>query len=85
MPVRTSSASPDETRTELSQFSLSGALDVSSTLNVTAQVYRRDSSRNDVNGDIYEGFDEFTVERDLARTGLHKNYPNLPWCQPRPG
>ncbi len=73
--------SPDETRNKLSQFTLGGTLDVSPTLNITAQAYRRDSRRKGINGDIYEGFDEFTLERDLARTGLHKVYPELPWCQ----
>ncbi len=31
--------------------------------------------------DIYEGFDDFSVERDLARTGLFKVVRKLPWCR----
>jgi outer membrane receptor protein involved in Fe transport len=73
--------SPDETRNRLSQFTLSGTQDVSDAWSITAQVYRRDSERTGVNGDIYEGFDDFTTERDLARTGLQRVNPNLPWCQ----
>jgi len=73
--------SPDETNNELSQFALSAAFDVTSEMNVTAQIYRRDSDRDGINGDIYEGFDDFTVERDVARLDLHKTDPNLPWCQ----
>ncbi len=73
--------SPDRTSNSLSQFTLGGALDVSTELNLTTQLYRRSSDRKGLNGDIYEGFDEFTSERDLARSGLRKVYPDLPWCQ----
>ncbi len=75
--------SPDETQNTLKQFALSGALDVSDSLNITAQVYRRDSDRDGLNGDIYEGFDDFSVARDVSRTGLRKDNPNLPWCRAR--
>jgi outer membrane receptor protein involved in Fe transport len=73
--------SPDRTGNRLSQFTLGGALDVSTALNITAQLYHRDSDRDGLNGDIYEGFDDFSAERDALRTGLHKDHPELPWCQ----
>jgi outer membrane receptor protein involved in Fe transport len=73
--------SPDQTKNKLQQFALSGAWDATQSLNVTAQIYRRRSDRDGVNGDIYEGFDEFNAERDVTRDNLRKNNPNLPWCQ----
>lgn len=73
--------SPDQTQNKLQQYSLSGALDATESLNITAMIYRRKSDRDGVNGDIYEGFDDFSAETDQQRNGLHKNYPNLPWCQ----
>ncbi|HVY06764.1 MAG TPA: TonB-dependent receptor [Burkholderiales bacterium] len=73
--------SPDQTKNRLIQFALSGALDVTEKMNITAQVYRRRSDRSGVNGDIYEGFDDFSSESDLSRTGFHKINPALPWCQ----
>jgi outer membrane receptor protein involved in Fe transport len=73
--------SPDRTRNQLSQFTLGGAWDVSPALNLTMLLYRRASDRKGFNGDIYEGFEDFTLERDLARTGLRKVNPALPWCQ----
>jgi iron complex outermembrane recepter protein len=59
--------SPDETRNKLIQFAISGALDVSESFNITGQVYRRNSKRLGVNGDVYEGFDDFGDE-DASRT-----------------
>jgi iron complex outermembrane recepter protein len=56
--------SPDETQNRLSQFALSGAYDVSEALNITAQVYRRSSDRDALNGDAYEGFDDFSFDHD---------------------
>lgn len=73
--------SPDRTNNEVRQFALSGALDATQSLNITAQIYRRQSDREGLNGDIYEGFDDFTAERDVLRVGLRKDNPNLPWCQ----
>ncbi len=58
--------SPDESRNKLAQFALNGALDVSDTLNVTGQAYRRKSDRVGVNGDIYEGFDEMDNTYDYV-------------------
>jgi outer membrane receptor protein involved in Fe transport len=57
--------SPDQTKNKLTQFALSGALDVSDTLNITSQVYRRTSDRDALNGDIYEGFDDFDKQHDF--------------------
>jgi iron complex outermembrane recepter protein len=58
--------SPDRTRNELMQFALSGAYDVSEAVNITAQVYRRSSDRDALNGDAYEGFDDFSAEHDAV-------------------
>src|SRR5262249_11096372 len=78
--------SPDQTKNELRQLSISGAYDVSDTINITAQVYRRESDRDGLNGDIYEGFDEFSRGDDfvfdpgspifdhiIARNGANQN------------
>ncbi len=54
--ARRSSRPPIARRTRLRQFALSGAWDATDKLNITAQVYRRDSDRDGLNGDIYEGF-----------------------------
>ncbi len=72
--------SPDQTKNELQQFTLGGALDVSSTFNITGQIYRRKSDRNALNGDIYEGFDDFDSNDDVARRGARIT-PTLPVCQ----
>ncbi len=45
-------------------LALSGAYDVSEALNITAQVYRRSSDRDALNGDAYEGFDDFSIDHD---------------------
>lgn len=77
--------SPDRTRNKLVQFSLSGAYDATETLNITAQAYRRQSDRDGLNGDMYEGFDDFTIDHDftidpdrpgdpiVARNGANQN------------
>jgi iron complex outermembrane receptor protein len=57
--------SPDRSGNQLTQLALSGAFDVSDTLNVTAQVYRRESDRDGLNGDIYEGFDDMSLQHDF--------------------
>jgi outer membrane receptor protein involved in Fe transport len=57
-------SSPDRAKNTLRQFALSGAYDATSTLNITAQVYRRKSDRDGLNGDVYEGFDDFDKEHD---------------------
>lgn len=74
--------SPDETRNRLVQFSLNGVYDATETLNITAQVYRRESDRDGLNGDMYEGFDDFSIDHDfvldsgnqfVARNGAAQN------------
>ncbi|WP_421883113.1 TonB-dependent receptor domain-containing protein [Methylibium sp.] len=52
--------SPDHSKNSLVQFTLSGAFDVSSTQSVTGRAYHRKSNRTALNGDIYEGFDDFS-------------------------
>lgn len=58
--------SPDQSENRLVQFALSGALDVSEAHNITAQIYRRESDRDGLNGDMYEGFDEMRREHDFV-------------------
>jgi len=78
--------SPDESQNKLVQLALSGAYDATEILNVTAQAYYRKSDRDGLNGDIYEGFDDFDLEHDsipnpnqtdfdrlIARNGANQN------------
>ncbi|NOU25376.1 MAG: TonB-dependent receptor, partial [Methylotenera sp.] len=50
--------SPDETRNRLIQFQIAGAFDVNDKVNITGQVYHRQSNRKSSTGDIidYESF-----------------------------
>ncbi|NOT12826.1 MAG: TonB-dependent receptor [Methylococcaceae bacterium] len=48
--------SPDSTENELQQYNLGGELFFNDEWSLTGQIYRRDSSRNSVAGDIYEDF-----------------------------
>ncbi len=73
--------SPDESDNRLGQLALSGAFDFTDSANFTGQIYRRRSERGGVNGDIYEGFEDFSALNDTQRNGLHKRNPSLPWCQ----
>jgi len=79
-------SSPDEANNTLRQFALSGAFDATDSLNVTAQAYHRTSDRDGLNGDVYEGFDDFTKDHDsivdltrpigdqiIARNGANQN------------
>lgn len=56
--------SPDETRNNLQQFSLSGLYNVTDSFNVTAQIYRRDSKRRATGGDVFEGFEDLDSRLD---------------------
>ncbi|WP_367155548.1 TonB-dependent receptor [Methylomonas sp. HYX-M1] len=58
--------SPDATTNELQQFTLGGELFFNDELSLTGQIYRRDSSRQAVAGDIYEDFSEMEAG-DLDR------------------
>ncbi|HVY06769.1 MAG TPA: TonB-dependent receptor [Burkholderiales bacterium] len=71
---------PDETRNQLLQFQLSGAFEVTEKMNITSQIYRRNSKRRAVNGDVYGGFDEMGNDSDYAPAG-HTPANNLPLCQ----
>ena len=73
--------SPDQTKNKLIQLALSGALDVSETFNITGQVYRRNSKRSGVNGDIYEGFDQMFGSENFARGPGRLRRPELPLCK----
>jgi iron complex outermembrane recepter protein len=50
--------SPDQTENELQQYNLGGEFFVNDNLSITGQIYRRDSNRKSLAGDIYEDFDE---------------------------
>lgn len=52
--------SPDQTENELQQYTLGGEFFFNDNLSLTGQIYRRDSSRSSIAGDIYEDFDEMT-------------------------
>ena len=74
--------SPDQTKNKLIQLAISGAVDVSETFNITGQVYRRDSKRSGVNGDIYEGFDQMFGSENFQRNpGRPKGDPSKPICK----
>ncbi|MBP9199653.1 MAG: TonB-dependent receptor [Gemmatimonadales bacterium] len=71
--------SPDRTRNTLDQFQVSGSYDLTPTLNLTAQVYRRRSDRRATGGDMYEDFDEFDAQVDQQRGDWLPHA--LPYCQ----
>ncbi len=73
--------SPDQTKNDLAQFSLFGALDVSETFNLSAQIYRRDSERRGYNGDIYEAFEDFESDIDYVRGDAIPHNSPRPLCQ----
>jgi outer membrane receptor protein involved in Fe transport len=59
-------SSPDQTRNQLTQFSLDGLFPLGQRTNITAHLYRRDSNRQGVNGDIYEDFEDFDRTHDAV-------------------
>ena len=61
-------SSPDETKNQLTQFSIDGLFPTGEHSNITAHLYSRDSRRQGINGDIYEGFDDFDRQDDAAYT-----------------
>ena len=72
--------SPDETKNKLIQFAISGALDVTETFNITGQVYRRNSKRLSLNGDVYAGFDEMFASNNFT-PGPGRTERGFPICQ----
>lgn len=48
--------SPDETKNRLKQFQLSGEFFVNDNFSITGQIYRRDSVRKSMNGDVFTDF-----------------------------
>src|SRR5690606_5613411 len=50
--------SPDTTENRLKQFQLAAAFQVNEIFSITGQVYRRDSRRHQVNGDVFTDWRE---------------------------
>ena len=48
--------SPDETKNRLKQFQLSGEFFINDSFSITGQMYRRDSVRKSMNGDVFTDF-----------------------------
>jgi outer membrane receptor protein involved in Fe transport len=71
-------SSPDQTRNTLVQLSLDGLFPLSSRSNITTHFYRRDSDRDGVNGDIYEGFQDFDRNQDVAYAAKPDS---IRWCK----
>lgn len=67
--------SPDRANNQLGQLALSGQWDIDEQRNLTAQAYWRRSSRSGLNGDIYEGFDDFEIENDAVTDPLDPRVP----------
>lgn len=57
--------SPDSTDNRLWQFQLSGSYFVNDNFSVTGQVYRRNSKRRSMGGDVYTEYGESKVKRNL--------------------
>jgi iron complex outermembrane recepter protein len=57
-------SAPDQAHNTVVQLGLSGQYDIDDWRNLTAQTYWRRSRRGGLNGDIYEGFDDFDIEHD---------------------
>ncbi len=55
--------SPDQTENELQQYTLGGEFFFNDNLSLTGQIYRRDSNRSAIAGDIYEDFSEMAGGR----------------------
>lgn len=71
-------SSPDQTRNNLAQFTLDGLFPTGKKSNITAHLYRRNSDRDGVNGDIYEDFQDFDLQRDVA---LPEKPDSVRWCK----
>lgn len=64
--------SPDESRNRLVQVSVGGQFDLSDQVNITGQIYHRQSNRSGFNGDVYGGFDDFD-DRDVDANSVARN------------
>ena len=58
--------SPDTTENTLVQFQLSSSYFVNDNFSITAQAYKRQSRRHQMNGDVYTEHDDLYIKRDLA-------------------
>ena len=61
--------SPDETKNRLKQFQLSGEFFVNDSFSITGQVYRRDSVRKSINGDVYTDFGPNDIQSRRLNSG----------------
>jgi iron complex outermembrane receptor protein len=78
--------SPDSTENELQQYNLGGELFFNDNLSLTGQIYRRDSNRTSLAGDIYEDFDQMDEGRGANKLGTTPEFPTsngkpIPVCQ----
>jgi iron complex outermembrane receptor protein len=78
--------SPDSTENELQQYNLGGELFFNDNLSLTGQIYRRDSNRTSLAGDIYEDFDEMDEGRGANKLEAVPEPPTsngkpIPVCQ----
>lgn len=72
--------SPDSTQNELQQYTLGGELYLNDEWSLTGQIYRRDSSRQAVSGDIYQDFEDMDLGPD-SPAQVAPNQSNLPICR----
>jgi outer membrane receptor protein involved in Fe transport len=68
--------SPDSTSNDLQQYTLGGELFLNDEWSLTGQIYRRESNRNTVAGDIYENFSNMdTVDKSNPMVGTSTGDP----------
>ncbi|MGR8932278.1 MAG: TonB-dependent receptor plug domain-containing protein, partial [Gammaproteobacteria bacterium] len=73
--------SPDSTENELQQYVLGGELAFNDEWSLTGQIYRRDSSRQSIAGDIYEDFSDMELS-DLGNPmEARPAYYDAPICR----
>ena len=58
--------SPDETKNRLSQFQLSGSYFINDNFTITGQVYRRNSRRRQITGDVYTNYGGVAVSQNFT-------------------
>jgi len=73
--------SPDSTENQLQQYNLGGELFLNDNWSLTGQIYRRDSSRNSVAGDIYEDFREMSGGQGDPLQTTGKTRTGQPVCR----